>query len=83
MDSFKNDDGRRLDGLGDVCALVQGEVIGWDLAVLPRNQLVQLFKSQVEVEGRGVIKVVVGSIVVLVIPIQQILLQKTETSILT
>ena len=42
MNTLKDDDRRCLDSLGDVCALVQGEVVCGDLGVFARQQLLQL-----------------------------------------
>ena len=48
---------------------MQCKIIRRDLAVLSRDEFVQLFEGQIEVESAWVIEVVVGSIFVLVIPI--------------
>lgn len=67
MDPLKDYNWRSFHSAGDGCALVQGEVVGGDLAVVSRHQLIQLLERQIKVKGCRVIEVVVGSIIVLVI----------------
>lgn len=76
MDPLENDDGCGLDSLRNVGALVQGEVVCGNLSIFAGQKLLQLLVSQVEVEGVWVIEVVVCSIFMLIIPLQQSLVRK-------
>ena len=76
MNTLENDDGRSLDSLGDVCALVQGEVVCGDLGVFAGQQLLQLLVCQIEVEGVRVIEVVISSVLMLIVPSQQSFVRK-------
>ena len=70
VNALENDDRGCLDCGCDRGALVQSEVIRGDLAVLARNQLVELLVSKIEIEGRWMIEVVVCRIIVLIVAVK-------------
>ena len=67
MDALEDNDGGCLDSLCDISSLMQGEIISWDFCVFSFKQLLQLLEGKVKVQSIRVVKVVVGSILVLVI----------------
>ena len=47
---------------------MQSEIIGWNLSVLARYEIFDLLKGKVEIEGIWVVKVVICSVFVLIMP---------------
>ena len=70
MNALENDDRGCLNSGSDRGALVQSEVIRGDLAVLARNQLIELLVSKIEIEGRWMVKIVVCRIIVLIVAVK-------------
>ena len=71
MDPLKDDNRCRLHSLRDVRAFVQCEVVRWNLAIVPSNELVELLICEVKVECIRVVEVVVGCVFVLVIAVRE------------
>ena len=67
MYPLKNDNRCRLNRLRNISPLMQCKVISRDLAILPREQLVQLFEGEVEVERARMVEVVIGGVFVLAV----------------
>ena len=71
MNALKDDDWRTLDCFGHGGSFMECKVIGGDHSILSIDQLLQLLVSEVEVKSGWMIEVVVRSVLVLLVPINE------------